>query len=110
MSITSKDRPISEEFRLIAKQWVDADAAARLLEETKTTVLNQRMKALGDMAVNAAEREVKSSPEWHEFIKELVDARTKANLLKCQMEYIRMKFNEWQALDANSRAEMRLTR
>ena len=35
--------PLSEQYRLIAKKWVDAKAAADLLEESKTAVLSQRM-------------------------------------------------------------------
>lgn len=100
--------PISEQFRLVAKEWVDADSAARLLEETKTAVLAQRMKALGDMPAAHSEREVKASPEWADFIERMVKARTAANLKKVQLEYIRMQFSEAQSYDATKRAEMRL--
>lgn len=100
--------PISEQFRLVAKKWVDADNAARLLEETKTSVLSQRMKALGDVPAAHAERDVKASPEWHDFIKEMVDARSAANRLKVQLEFIRMKFSEQQSFEATARAERRL--
>ena len=31
--------PISEEFRIIAKKWVEADAAANMLEESNRAVL-----------------------------------------------------------------------
>jgi len=99
---------LSERFRLIAKEWCAADAAARLLEETKTTVLAQRMKALGDMPAAHAEREVKANPEWSEFITEMVDARTKANLKKVQLKYLEMQFSEGQSFEATKRAEMKL--
>lgn len=56
--------PLSEQFRLAAKDWVDKDSAASMLEETKSAVLSQRMAALGDMAVSKAELQVKASPEW----------------------------------------------
>jgi predicted transcriptional regulator len=79
-----------------------------MLEETKSAVLSQRMTALGDMPVSHAERTVKGSVEWQDFIKTMVDARTQANLKKVQMEYLRMKFSEWQSENANKRAEMRL--
>ena len=99
---------ISEQYRLVAKAWVEADGVARLLEETKTAVLAQWVQKHGDMAVNAAEREVKSSPEWEEFIAKMVDARTAANLKKVQLEFIRMKSAEQQSAEASKRAEMRL--
>lgn len=102
------NQPISEQFRIVAKQWVDADNAARMLEETKTAVLSQKMKALGDLPAAHAERDVKASPDWQEHIKEMVEARSRANKLKVQMEYIRMRFQEQSSFDANRRAEMRL--
>ena len=103
-----QERPLSEQFRLVAKKWVDADKAASLLEETKSAVLARMMSAQGDMPVNRAELNVKSSEEWMEFITNMVKAREKAALLKVQLEYIRMRFNEWQSHAANRRAEMKL--
>lgn len=100
--------PISEQFRLVAKEWVDADSAARLLEETKTAVLAQRQKAMGDMPAAHSEREVKASPEWADFVERMVKSRTAANLKKVQLEYIRMQFSEAQSFEATKRAEMKL--
>lgn len=112
--IPARDRPISEEFRIVAKQWVDADAAASLLSELKTTTLEQMKMNLirdsGPMADNKAEMIVKSSEEWERYIRQMVDAKAQANRFKVQMEYIRMKFGEWQGYDATARAEMRLSR
>jgi hypothetical protein len=108
--IPAKDRSISEEYRISAKAWVDLDGAARLLEETKTAVLSQRMKMQGDMPVSKAELIVKASPEWDDFIRKMVKARTDANLAKVRLEWVRMRFQEWQAMDASARAEMRLGR
>lgn len=104
----SDNLPLSEQFRLVAKDWVDKDAAASMLEETKSAVLSQKMAALGDMAVSKAELQVKASPEWADFIKKMVDARTAANLAKVKLEWIRLKFNEWQSEAATKRAEMKL--
>jgi hypothetical protein len=103
-----QERPLSEQFRLVAKKWVDADAAASLLEETKSAVLSRMMATYGDIPVNRAELNVKSSDEWLEFITKMVKAREQAALLKVQLEYIRMRFNEWQSHAANRRAEMKL--
>lgn len=104
------ERPISEEFRLVAKAWVDAESAASLLEETKSATLAEKMQALGDMPVNRAELTVKASKDWHEHLAKISEARREANLRKVQMEYVRMKFSEWQAADANSRNERRMSR
>jgi hypothetical protein len=100
--------PISEEYRIVAKQWTDAEAAASLLEDTKSAVLSQMMVALGDMPISRAEMQVKASDDWSDFIHKMVEARKKANLLKVQLEYIRMRSSEWSSLEASKRAEMRL--
>jgi hypothetical protein len=100
--------PLSEQFRIVAKSWVDADAAANLLEETKSAVLARMMLGMGDMPVSRAEMQVKGSEEWREFVAKMVEAREKASLLKVKMEYIRMRFHEWQSMEASKRAEMRL--
>ena len=100
--------PISEQYRLIAKQYVDADSAANLLEESKSAVLAKMMVARGDMPVSRAEMLVKASDEWTDYITKMVRAREAAALLKAQCEFIRMKFQEWSSENANRRAEMRL--
>lgn len=108
------ERPISEQFRIVAKAWVIADAQARLLEEMKTTRLEQQKQRLidveGDMPDSHAERRVKATPEWETYIQGMVDAKTEANLKKAQMEFLRMRFTEIQDANASARAEQRLSR
>lgn len=99
---------LSEEFRIIAKKWVEADAAANMLEESKSAVLAKMLSHYGDIPVNRAETKVKSSDEWSDYIKSMVEAREKASMLKVQLEYIRMRFSEWQSFEATKRAEMKL--
>lgn len=106
--IPQHERPISEEYRIVAKQYVDADAAASLLEELKTATLSQKQQELGDMPVSRAEMQVKSSPEWFAYIERMVEARKTANRLKVQMEYIRMRHSEQQSAEATARSERRL--
>lgn len=108
------ERPISEQFRIVAKSWVTADAHARLLEEMKTTRLEQQKQRLieveGDMPDSHAERRVKATPEWETYIQGMVDAKTEANMRKAQMEFLRMRFTEIQDANASARAERRLSR
>jgi hypothetical protein len=102
------NEPISEQYRLVAKEWVDADAAASLLEEMKSATLSQNMAALGDVAVSKAKMTVQASQQWADYINNMVEARKRANLLKAKLEYCRMRFNEWQSAEATKRAEMKL--
>lgn len=100
--------PYSEQFRIVAKDWVEKDAAARLLEETKTAVLSRMISQQGDMPHAHAERAVKASEEWLDFIEKMVAARTAANLAKVKKEFVDMQYWEDQRHDANRRAEMRM--
>ena len=78
------DKPLSEQYRIVAKKWVDADGAANMLEETKSAVLSKMMVDLGDMPVSKAEMQVKASDAWREHITQMVEARSQASLLKVQ--------------------------
>lgn len=108
MTDASSNLPLSEVYRITAKEWVEADAAASLLEETKSAVLSQHMKALGDIPVSKAELMVKSTADWHQFLTNMVEARKQANLLKVKLEWVRMRFMEWNSENATRRAEMKL--
>ena len=103
---------ISEQFRIAGEQWVDADAAASILEETKSASYSKMVgKVIEEnlhLAINKAEHLVKSSDEYVHLVTNMVDARSKANKLKVQMEYLRMKFQEGSSKEATKRAEMRL--
>jgi DNA polymerase III gamma/tau subunit len=106
------NHPISEQYRSAAILWVDADAAANLLEETKSAIFADMVAKLISenikLAINRAEVLVKSSPEWREFVTQMVEHRRQANLHKVQMDYLRMKFSEQQSIEATHRAEARL--
>jgi hypothetical protein len=104
----TSNAPFSEQFRLKGLEWADLDAAARLLEEGKTTYLAQRKAALGDMADSKAEKLVKSSPDWADYIKKMVRAKTLANRARIELEFVKMRYWEHSGSDANKRAEMRL--
>lgn len=108
------ERSLSEQYRLVAKAWVDIDGAARMLEELKTTKLEQAKQALilaeGDMPDSHAERRVKAGPDWEQYIRDMVQARTDANLKRVHMEYLKMKEREQQSAEANARHEARLSR
>lgn len=102
------NRPWSEIIYEANQDWVDKDAAARLLEETKSSVFAQRCAMLGDMPVNRAEQTIKASPDWYEYVKKVVDAKTEANRAKAKLEYHKIQKEEFFNAEANHRAESRL--
>lgn len=111
--IPAHERPISEQYRIAANRWCDADGEARELEELKTTMLEQKKNALvlaagGKIPDSHAEREVKASDEWETYIRGMVHARTKANKLKVEMDRLRMLEREIADRNNTIRAEMRM--
>lgn len=104
----TSNEPFSEQWRIAAEEWVDADAAARALEETKTAVFAQKVLGQGDIPVNRAEANVRGSREWHDYLKKIVDAKTHANKLRVRVDYLKMRYFEEQGAEASKRAEMRL--
>lgn len=104
----NSNQPISEQYRLAGLEWADLDNAARMLEEGKTTYLAQQKVLLGDIPDSHAEKQVKASPQWSDYIKNMVRTKTLANKARIDMEFLKMKFAEWQSDAANKRSERRL--
>ena len=97
------NRPVSESFYEAAHDWVTLDATARLMEESKSSIFSQKCIELGDLPVNKAEQIVRASPEWHACLQRMVDAKTKANKAKIEIEYWKMKAQEAMSDQANER-------
>lgn len=102
------DTPISEQFRLKAMEWAELDSAARMLEEGKTTYLAQQKALLGDIPDSHAEKQVKASQPWADYIKTMVRAKTAANKARVDVDYLKMRFQEWQSAEANARSERKM--
>lgn len=102
------DVPISEQYRLAALSWADLDSAARMLEEGKTTYLAQQKALLGDIPDSHAEKQVKAGAPWADYIKSMVRAKTAANKARVEVDYLKMKFQEWISADANARSERKM--
>ncbi len=102
------DELLSEKYREAAKDWVEKDSAANLLEDLKSAMLSQRMLMLNEKSVSKAEMEVKASPEWEDYVTKTVEARKAANLAQVQCEYIRMRFFEKNSHEATERIERRM--
>lgn len=97
----------SEVYRLAGEEWSDLEAAASLLEDTKSAFLAEKISVLGDMPVNRAEQTVKSTREWKERIEQTIEARRLANRAKVKLESIRIQIMQWNNDEANKRAEMK---
>lgn len=104
-------KPISEEFRVAAKEWVQISSAADLLEECKSATLSEMMQkyvSAGDTSVSKAEMLAKSSEEWKTYVRGMVAARKDANMAKVKVDWIKMRHSEQMSSEANNRAEMKI--
>lgn len=102
------DVPISEQYRLAALDWAAQDSAARMLEEGKSAYIAQQITKLGDMPHAKAERIVKASPEYADYIKKMVNIRTAAIRQKVELDYLKMRHMETTSAEANARSERKL--
>jgi hypothetical protein len=95
---------IPEQFARFGREWARADAKFYELNERKSAELARRAKALGgDLSVTAAEREVKASQAWHDFVSEIARAKYEANAAKVEMDYFAMKMQAWLTTQMHAR-------
>ena len=108
-SLDVKDNePLSEQYYKQGLVWVDLDAAARMLEETKSIVMAQRQMEYGDIAVNRSEQLVKGTASWKQHVESIVNSRTLANKAKIRLEALKMRSGEQASYEANERTMARL--
>jgi hypothetical protein len=110
--LPEREKPVSEQFRLKSDEWADAENAAHILEEMKTATLetmkSKEIIAGPGIANNKAERLVKSSKAWSDYINKMCAARHKANKLKLELKYLGMRHREWIGANADARSERRM--
>jgi len=104
----SDNEPWSDQWRRQAIRANELDTAATMLEEAKSAVLAERKSRLGDITDAKAERLVKASREWMDYITKMVDARSKANEAKIEAEWMKMKYWESAGERADERTIARL--
>lgn len=109
-----KEQSLSERFRLAAKEWVQAEKVASFMEENKTSALAKKktelMRQQGEMSEAKAERLVKSSADWEEYLQAMVNLRAEANHWRMELKTLEMEDSERIDKNANARHEARLTR
>ncbi|MBF9233958.1 hypothetical protein [Microvirga alba] len=106
------NRPLAEQWHDAAMAHVDAEAAASMLEETKSAVLaemvSDELRSDPKMSVAKAETTVKASRRWREHVEGIVRARKAANRARVSRDYLKMRFSQWISEDANHRAGARV--
>lgn len=109
--VKKSNRSFVDKWAMVTARWVDEENAANILEDTKTRELEVRKNALVEqnekLADNAAERQIKATPEWGKRLAAGHEARHRANRLWAAREYYKMRHMEQQSLEATKRAELK---
>jgi hypothetical protein len=111
MNLERGNVPWFQRYAEMAPEWVAADSAADLLEQTRSAFFAQEVEKLKEATSctrTEAEHKVKASPEWYAYNKAMVEARKNANLLKARLAYVKMRDMADQSDNATRRVEMRM--
>lgn len=101
----NSNAPLSEQIYRAGLEYADALKIAHMAEEMKTAWIAQQASGYPDLSNAAAERAVKASPEYEQYIKDMVGARHVANRRKAHLEALRAKVSEQISMDANHRLQ-----
>lgn len=108
---TDRDH-LREQWRLAAMEWARAEDIASRMEEGRRVVMDQitlELVKAGD-SVAKAEKVARTSERFLKYLKSMHDARKVANELRIQKENADRAYWEQVSVEAQSRAEMRMTR
>jgi hypothetical protein len=106
--------PILDAAKLAAEldrrgqEWADADHVARLLEETKTTLLAQIATEHADTSAAKADVLAKADERYVKHITGMVEAKTKANKAKVKFDTYRTYVEMLRTNASTEREMMRL--
>lgn len=114
---------LTAEVIATGEQWVDKDAAASSLEETKKTLLarltmdyisaGSTSGAVGErpkaMPVSQAELKALADPRYEQHLELMVAARQEANRMRVRYDLGRMRLELMRSLQATMRNEMRIS-
>lgn len=96
-----------EKWRLRAAEWLDAQDAADIYNETKNDVFAEIKSRQDGKSEAEKDRLARMSKEWTEFRSNMIEANSNARRLKMRMKYEEMSFSSWQTENANARQELR---
>jgi hypothetical protein len=104
------EQPLSEQYRIAAKEYVKAKSISKLSEDLKPSRFAELMKQRSDIAVSRAEIDVRASNEWKEHVASVVAAAEAADMARHKVKWIEMRFQEWVMEQAGARKEREMGR
>ena len=90
--------------------WAELDGSARLLEETRKTLLSQLSMEYIKKGESSAKAECQAmaSADYDLHIRSMVDARTEANNARARLDAAKAWFDAWRTQESSKRAEMKM--
>lgn len=103
---------LREEWRLLAKQWVEAQSRADEFEEGRKMLMDELTLALvkAGTAVTRAEKEARVSEQFKAYMRKAHDAKRAANDIRIDMKNAELAYWERNNAEATERAERRMSR
>lgn len=102
-------REFPERFREKGEATARAQGQAELLDHKSRVVFAELVNRSSASSVAKAENEARCRPEYIEAKEAAIDAQTQANVLRAQLEAMRVSWETWRSMQANKRAEMQIT-
>lgn len=99
---------VTERIVELGEEWADNNAAAEILEETKSTLLAELKTFSAEKSDAARETEAKANPRYKKHLEHMVEARRLANRSKVNYEAAKTWTDLLRTKEANLRAEMKL--
>ena len=89
------------------KEWATLDEAARKLDELKKACLAEIFNR-EEGAIGVRENAALASKRYQDYVYDMCEAKTKANVAKAEADAMKMLWETWRSKNATKREEMRL--
>ncbi len=90
-----------------AKEWAEADGEARMMEKMEKIILSEIVNRC-EGSVAKAEHEARASTRYKEHCTSMIQARTRATVLKAELQAMELAHERWRTVNATRRAEMKI--
>ena len=98
---------VAEMIRMQRIEWAKLDGTARYKEEM-LKVVEAEVFNHSEGAMDARKMKARASERYMSAMREMVEARTKANVAMAEFKGLETKWETWRSLNATKRAETKI--
>ena len=88
------------------KEWVHLDNDARRFEELRKSVFSEIVNRMEGKSIAEREHKAHATGQYMGHIKQMVQARTLANVAKAEADGMKLQWETWRTINATRRKEM----